>query len=183
LAVLGIAWHAPRLMWIVMARDVREGRGLEATASVELGQAVQAAIIGRATELDALGVFLGSAATGAGALVIEGEPGIGKTTVWAAGVEAARSLGYIVVAARPTETETQLSFAAVADLLAPVADEVLPALPFPQRRASHRRSAFHQGRFRQSGRQAQGVRPQDPRGDARRGGDGRVHARRRSRRG
>jgi AAA ATPase domain len=183
LAVLGIAWHAPRLTWIVMARDVREGRGLEATASVELGQAVQAAIIGRATELDALGVFLGSAATGAGALVIEGEPGIGKTTVWAAGVEAARSLGYIVVAARPTETETQLSFAAVADLLAPVADEscqLFRSLSGEPRTVGR---PFTKGRFRQSGRQAQGARPQDPRGDARRGGDGRVHARRRSRRG
>lgn len=92
-------------------------------------------IVGREGELDAIRRFLSDVAEGPGFLIIEGEPGIGKTTLWAAGVETARHLGYRVLVARPAEIEAQLSFAAVADLIAPVVDEVLPALPAPQRRA------------------------------------------------
>jgi DNA-binding CsgD family transcriptional regulator len=92
-------------------------------------------IFGREGELNAIQRFLGEVTLGPRSLLIEGEPGIGKTTLWAAGVETARHLDYRVLVARPAEIETQLSFAAVADLITPVVDEVLPALPAPQRRA------------------------------------------------
>jgi DNA-binding NarL/FixJ family response regulator len=92
-------------------------------------------IVGRESELDAIRRFLEDVTQGPGFLVIEGEPGIGKTTLWAAGVATARDHGYRVLVARPAEIETKLSFAAVADLIAPVVDEVLPALPAPQRRS------------------------------------------------
>jgi DNA-binding CsgD family transcriptional regulator len=92
-------------------------------------------IFGRGSELDAIHRFLDGVSHGPGFLIIEGEAGIGKSTLWAAGVEAAERLGYRVVTARPAEIETHLSFAAVADLIAPVVDEILPVLPAPQRRA------------------------------------------------
>ena len=92
-------------------------------------------ILGRESELDAIQRFLGAVRQGPDFLLIEGEPGIGKTTLWAAGVEVARQLGYRVAIARPAEIETELSFAAVADLIGPFVDEILPVLPAPQRRA------------------------------------------------
>jgi DNA-binding NarL/FixJ family response regulator len=92
-------------------------------------------MVGRQSELETIGSFLEDLTRGPASLLIEGEPGIGKTTLWAAGVERARRLAYRVSVAQPAETETQLSFAAVADLIGPVVDEVLPALPPPQRSA------------------------------------------------
>jgi DNA-binding CsgD family transcriptional regulator len=92
-------------------------------------------IIGRDAELDLVASFLNRLATGPHALVIEGEVGIGKTTVWTAGVAAAHRRGYPVLICRPVEAEATLSFAALGDLLDGVLDEVLPGLSAPQRRA------------------------------------------------
>jgi len=91
-------------------------------------------VIGRKREMDAISRQFDSG----GVLRLEGEPGIGKTTVWRAGVELARERGFRVLVAEPVEAERSLSYAALADLLEPVADEVLPSLPEPQRRALER---------------------------------------------
>ena len=88
-----------------------------------------ASIFGREAELTAIADLL---ATPPAAVVIEGEPGIGKTTVWEAGVAAAHAR---VLSCRAAGTEVQLSFAALGDLLAPVLADVLPGLPPPRRRA------------------------------------------------
>jgi DNA-binding CsgD family transcriptional regulator len=66
-------------------------------------------------------------------LVVCGEPGIGKSTVWEAGVDLARARGFAVWSARPGEAETGLSFAGLADLVE--AAGVLAGLPPPQRHA------------------------------------------------
>jgi DNA-binding CsgD family transcriptional regulator len=68
-------------------------------------------------------------------LVLAGGPGIGKTALWEAGVDAARRQGAAVISARPSEPETQLSFVALGDLLETVDDSVFAALPGPQRHA------------------------------------------------
>jgi len=68
-------------------------------------------------------------------LVLEGEPGVGKTTVWRAGVEAAKELSMRVLEASPAEAEARMSFTALDDLLDGVVAEALPALPPPQRHA------------------------------------------------
>jgi DNA-binding CsgD family transcriptional regulator len=68
-------------------------------------------------------------------LLLEGEAGIGKTTLWAAGVEFAHTRGYRVLSGRPGEAEVQLAFAALSDLLADALAETLPHLPEPQQRA------------------------------------------------
>jgi predicted ATPase len=92
-------------------------------------------VVGREEELELLRGFLADAASGPLALLLEGEPGIGKTTLWAAAVESARERSYLVLACRPAGAEVQLSFAALGDLLTEVLEGTLPELPTPQRRA------------------------------------------------
>lgn len=92
-----------------------------------------AGIIGRESELNVLRDFAASA-VGGGALVLKGGPGVGKTTLWEAGRDAALDLGMRVLSARPNSAETSLSFVSLADLLNEIGPEVLSDLPAPQRR-------------------------------------------------
>src|SRR4249919_415158 len=92
-------------------------------------------VIGREEELGAIQAFLTEVEHGPGALVLSGEPGIGKTALWEVGVEEAdRSLESVLIC-RGVEAEASLSFAALSELLAPVFDEVAPSLLLPRRRA------------------------------------------------
>ena len=88
----------------------------------------EAELIGRERELEQLEHLF--VPDGTRELVLEGEPGIGKTTLWRHGVALARARGFRVVAAQPVEAERELSYAALGDLLAPVLSEIgrLPAL-------------------------------------------------------
>jgi DNA-binding CsgD family transcriptional regulator len=92
-------------------------------------------LVGREEELNAIVAFLDAPELLAGAAVLVGEPGIGKTTLWLAAVDAARARGYRVLSCRPSAAETESSFISLADLLSDVADDVLPELPPIQRRA------------------------------------------------
>jgi DNA-binding CsgD family transcriptional regulator/DNA polymerase III delta prime subunit len=92
-------------------------------------------VIGRETELATLDRFLESIPDGPGALLLSGEPGIGKTTVWREGLASARERGHRTLSCGPVEAETRLSYAALGDLLEPVLEDALPTLPEPQRRA------------------------------------------------
>ena len=92
-------------------------------------------LVGRQAELAAADRVLGSLALGPAALVLIGEPGIGKTTIWDAIVGSATGRGLQVRASRPSEAEAELSFAGLADLLNPVFDAVVDGLPAPQRAA------------------------------------------------
>jgi hypothetical protein len=65
-------------------------------------------VLGREGELARMRSFIGSASEGPAALLLEGAAGIGKTTLWRAGISKAR-----------------LSYAALGDLL----DFELPDLP------------------------------------------------------
>jgi DNA-binding CsgD family transcriptional regulator len=90
-------------------------------------------VAGREVELAACERLLERAAGGPAALVVEGEAGIGKTTVWRAGVAAAAGRGFAVLVCRPAEAEARLSYSGLGDLLGPLAAAVLPQLPEPQR--------------------------------------------------
>jgi predicted ATPase len=81
---------------------------------------VEGAVFGRDAELDELEATLVRARNGFAALVLAGEPGIGKTTVWRAGIARAADRGYRVLSCRTAPAETRLSFSALGDLLAPV---------------------------------------------------------------
>ncbi len=93
------------------------------------------AVSGRDPELASLQGFVAGVADAAAALVLEGEAGMGKTTLWRAGVAGAEAQGLRVLQAVPAETETALSFSGIGDLLDPVLDEALAALPAGQKRA------------------------------------------------
>jgi DNA-binding CsgD family transcriptional regulator len=88
-------------------------------------------IVGREAELSALDGFVRAEGSSA-SFVIVGVPGIGKTALWEAGVAIARERGVRVLAARASGAETQLSWAALIDLLEGVGREELAALPPPQ---------------------------------------------------
>src|ERR1700712_3308893 len=79
--------------------------------------------------------FLTSAAAGPSGLVIEGEAGIGKTTLWLTGMEQARERGFQVLLAQPTAAESVQAYASLADLLNAVQPAVWADLPEPQRLA------------------------------------------------
>jgi hypothetical protein len=90
-------------------------------------------ILGREAEEQAVGRFLdGPAPAG---LVLEGPAGIGKTTVWRAGIEHARGAGHRVLVTRPSEVETAPAMAGLMDLLGEVFDQHGAVLPAPQRSA------------------------------------------------
>ena len=90
-------------------------------------------IVGRDEESAQIDAFL--AQEGPRALLLEGEAGIGKTTLWRRGIESARGRGYRVLACSPSGAETRLSFAALRDLLDAVFDDAADDLPVPQRHA------------------------------------------------
>jgi AAA ATPase domain len=92
-------------------------------------------IVGREDELGSLHAFIGEAGGPLAALVFEGEAGIGKSTLWLAGLEHARTRGLRVLSSRPAEAERSLAHVGLGDLFADVLDDVLPALTAPRRRA------------------------------------------------
>ncbi len=92
-------------------------------------------IVSREEELASVRAFIGREEGGPAALVLEGEAGIGKSTLWRAGVEQARPSGLRVLASRPVEAERGLDYVGLGDLFEDVLDEILPALSPPTRRA------------------------------------------------
>jgi len=89
--------------------------------------------VGRGQELRAIARFLD--ADWPDQLVLVGEPGIGKTTLWRDAVDKARDRAIRVLACQPSAAETQLSSASLADLLADVDPDLIADLPEPQRQA------------------------------------------------
>ena len=93
------------------------------------------AVIGREADQAGIEQFLEALPAGSAALVVAGEAGIGKTTLWQAAVESAGRRGFRVLVARPGESEARLSYSGLGDLLDGVAEEIFDELPEPQRRA------------------------------------------------
>ena len=93
-------------------------------------------VLGRDDELRSLRTLLDRpAADGITALVLEGEAGIGKSTLWLAGVEAARERGLRVLSSRPAEVELGVAHAGLGDLLEDALEDVRSGLEAPRRRA------------------------------------------------
>ena len=91
------------------------------------------AIVGRDGELAVIEAFLDG--TAPAALVLEGPAGIGKTTLWQAGIAGARERGRKVLVSRPLESDAGISFAGLRDLFGELFEEVANELPEPQERA------------------------------------------------
>lgn len=92
-------------------------------------------VVGRAVELGDAATALDHLDEGPLAVVIEGDAGIGKTTLWQAAVDLAADRGAHVLIARPTEAEVRLTFSALADLLVDLPVERFASLPAPQIKA------------------------------------------------
>jgi DNA-binding CsgD family transcriptional regulator len=92
-------------------------------------------VLGREQELATVQRLLDERQAGPLAVIIEGDAGIGKTTLWAAALDLARKRSWRVLAARPAEAELRFSYVALRDLLGPLVDEAIEGLPGPQRRA------------------------------------------------
>jgi predicted ATPase len=89
-------------------------------------------IVGREQELAAIDAFLDAPPGGPAALLVEGEAGIGKTTLWLAAVQAARMRGQQVLDAVPAEAERDLPFSALGDLLGGVIGSIIEVLRGPE---------------------------------------------------
>lgn len=90
-------------------------------------------VIGRETELARLAAFVDG--TGAGAFVVAGPAGVGKTTVWEAALAVASGTGCRTLVTRAVESELPLSFVGLGDLLADVDLAAFSEIPAPQRHA------------------------------------------------
>ena len=66
---------------------------------------------------------------------LEGDAGIGKTVLWEEALRLAGERGFRVLRSRPTQSEAQVAFAAVGDLLAPALSGGLQRLAPVQRHA------------------------------------------------
>ncbi len=91
--------------------------------------------VGRDAELELVDDFLERVPGGTPILVIEGDPGIGKTTVWLEVIRRAGGRSFRLLRASPAESEAKLPYAALSDLIAEAFAEVGSALPAPQERA------------------------------------------------
>ena len=92
-------------------------------------------VVGRRSELARIDAFLARVPAGARVLVIEGDPGMGKTTLWQAGLEDAARRSWRILSSRPSDAEATFAYAGIGDLLEGVDDEALTSLSAPQRRA------------------------------------------------
>jgi hypothetical protein len=73
-------------------------------------------LVGRGPQVARVGAFLAECRRGSSALVIEGEPGIGKTALFDAALAAAPA-GLTMLRVRCVEAESTLAYTGLADLL------------------------------------------------------------------
>jgi DNA-binding CsgD family transcriptional regulator len=97
-----------------------------------VGREEAASVVGRDEPLDQLGRFVRAIAERPGGVVVGGEAGIGKSTLWQAVVDAARSRGYEVLTSQPAESESALAYSGLSDLLCSVEEATFDELPAPQ---------------------------------------------------
>ncbi|MDR3659840.1 MAG: AAA family ATPase [Mycobacterium sp.] len=89
--------------------------------------------VSRRSVEESLSDFLDRTPNEPSAVVIEGEPGIGKTTLWLDAVRRAAERGFCVLAARTAAAESVLAYTALGDLLGAVDDSIWADFPPPQR--------------------------------------------------
>ncbi|MCV7382854.1 AAA family ATPase [Mycolicibacter longobardus] len=99
---------------------------------------VSGGLVGRDTEDRAVADFLARTEIGPAGLMVEGEPGIGKTTLLLDASDQAVARGFRVLSARGSPAEVSYAYAAVADLLSGVDNATFSRLPDLQRLALER---------------------------------------------
>lgn len=85
-------------------------------------------VVGRNAELELINKLLEQAGDGPAALIIDGEPGIGKTTLCRSAAEAAATAGFVVLSTSGAAAEVSLAWAAFSDLVAGINGSVRAGL-------------------------------------------------------
>jgi DNA-binding CsgD family transcriptional regulator len=101
-------------------------------------------LVGREAELDRLGSFLATAETHGGALLLTGEPGVGKTGLLDAASDVASSAGTRILYAAGIQFEAGMSYSGLNQMLLPLLDD-LPQLPAVHRDALNVALGFGEG--------------------------------------
>jgi DNA-binding NarL/FixJ family response regulator len=109
-----------------------------------------AMLFGRDVECAHLERLLDTVESGPVACILDGTPGIGKTTLWREAVEIAHRRGYQVLETAPSEPEAVLAFSGLGDLFERIPDEIIDALPEAQAHAL--RAALSAGELTESAR-------------------------------
>jgi DNA-binding CsgD family transcriptional regulator len=118
-------------LWVAGLELCRR-RALDSARGPGEVKAPTAMLIGRDVERAHLEQLLDAVASGPVGCILEGVPGIGKTTVWREAVESARRRGYQVLDTAPSEPESTLAFSGLGDLFERLSDEALGLLPEAQ---------------------------------------------------
>jgi DNA-binding CsgD family transcriptional regulator len=92
-------------------------------------------IVGREVEIADVERLLSRARDQTSALLIEGEPGIGKTTLFRAAMRRGQKAGFAVLSCRAASSEAAFALAAVADIVEDIPRSYRADLPAPQLRA------------------------------------------------
>ncbi|WP_431236494.1 AAA family ATPase [Mycolicibacterium aichiense] len=95
-------------------------------------------VVSRAEERQAVMTLLNDAALRPTGLILEGDAGIGKTTIWLDGARRARDAGFTVLSAQCAQAEVRSTYAAAADLLRVADTEVVRTLAPVQQAALDR---------------------------------------------
>src|SRR5580693_1379836 len=91
-------------------------------------------LLGREAELRILAEKLDGIGEGGAALLIRGDPGVGKTAILAAGKRLGIERGVSALSAAGVQSETNLSFAGLFELVRPILDRI-ERLPESQQNA------------------------------------------------
>src|SRR5207245_1413893 len=86
-------------------------------------------LVGREAEMDRINAFLAMARTEGGALLVTGEPGVGKTVLLDVASEAASAAGMRILRAAGVEFEAGTSFSGLNQLLLPLLGAVPQLAP------------------------------------------------------
>lgn len=119
-----------------------------------------AILVGREAELARLEEQLDSVESGPFACILEGMPGIGKSSLWRESVESARRRGYEILETAPSEPDGVVAFSGLGDLFERIPDVVFNALPEVQAQAL--RAALYLSELPQSAGDLEAVSSRDP---------------------
>ena len=120
--------------------EPRGGRRQSFVGGIPVALSTGADLVGRDAALSVIADWLAEAEGGEypgreKVLSLEGDPGIGKTTLWAEAVRRAGRRNWTVLGCRPRPSDVGLSHLGLTDLLRPVTDDEIGELPRPQGRA------------------------------------------------